>query len=54
MKVIVLTWGDLQGMLLSSHGSKPCRKAAVVLAEVSSTYSTEEVDDKKLCEIEGV
>ena len=43
MKVIVLTWGDLQGMLPSSHRSKPCRKAAVELAEVSSTQSTEEV-----------
>lgn len=43
MKVIVLTWGDLQGMLPTSHRSKPCRKAAVELAEVSSTYSTEEV-----------
>ena len=43
MKVIVLTWGDLQGMLPTSHRSKPCRKAAVELAEVSSTHSTEEV-----------
>ena len=43
MKVIVLTWGGLQGMLPSSHGSKPCRKAAVELAEVSSTHSTDEV-----------
>ena len=42
-KVIVLTWGGLQGTLLSSHRSKPCRKAAVELAEVSSTHSTEEV-----------
>ena len=43
MKVIVLTRGDLQGMLPSSHRSKPCRKAAVELAEVSSTHGTEEV-----------
>ena len=43
MKVIVLTWGDLQGTLLTSQRSKPCRKAAVELAEVSSTHSTEEV-----------
>ena len=43
MKVIVLTRGGLQGTLLSSHRSKPCRKAAVELAEVSSTHSTEEV-----------
>ena len=43
MKVIVLTRGGLQGMLLSSHRSKPCRKAAVELAEVSSAHSTEEV-----------
>ena len=39
MKVIVLTWGGLQGMLPSSHGSKPCRKAAVELAEVSTTHT---------------
>ena len=43
MKVIVLTRGGLQGTLPSSHRSKPCRKAAVELAEVSSTHSTEEV-----------
>lgn len=43
MKVIALTRGGLQGMLLTSHRSKPCRKAAVELAEVSSTHSTEEV-----------
>ena len=43
MKVIVLTRGYLQGTLLTSHRSKPCRKAAVELAEVSSIHSTEEV-----------
>ena len=42
MKVIVLTRGGLQGMLPNSQRSKPCRKAAVELAEVSSTHSTEE------------
>ena len=43
MKVIVLTWGGLQGMLPSSHRSKPCRKATVELAEISSAHSTDEV-----------
>ena len=43
MKVIVLTWGDLQGTLLTSHRSKPCREVAVELVEVSSAHSTEEV-----------
>ena len=60
-KVIVLTRGGLQGTLPASQRSKPCRKAAVVLAEVSSAQNTEEAinyrggkgDDKKLCEIKG-
>jgi len=38
MKVIVLTRGDLQGMLPTSHRSKPCRKVAVELAEVAPSY----------------
>jgi hypothetical protein len=48
MKVIVLTRGGLQGTLPSSHGSKPCRKAAVELAEchpqlqATASHSTEE------------
>lgn len=43
MKVIVLTWGDLQGTRLTSHRSKLCRKATVELVQASSTHSNEEV-----------
>ena len=47
MKVIALTRGGLQGTLLTIQRSKPCRKAAVELAEVSSTHSTEETANNR-------
>ena len=43
MKVTVLIWGGLPGMLISSHRRKPCRNVAVELAEVSSNNITEEM-----------